>query len=175
MLLPMSAASVTPPPIICVQLISVSPCCFIRASPSSQSSLGTGVTTWGIILPGSVTRRAAIEFTHWNSLQIEKRHESVASAVQTSLLLMNYSRAHFRGNEILNGVLRTSSAECMAELRNVIDLNGEPVVELMKRGKEFPVYTEWGGDRGEMIKDSLAVFSLRSCPVWFSWSRPCVC
>lgn len=25
--------------------------------------------------------------------------------------------------------------ECMAELRKVIDLNGKPVVELMKRGK----------------------------------------
>lgn len=114
---------------------------------SSQSSLGTGVTTWGIILPGSVLWSAAIEFTHWNSLQIEKRHESVASAVQTSLLLMNYSRAHFRGNEILNGVLRTSSAECMAELRKVIDLNGESVVELMKRGKNSQFTRSEGGQR----------------------------
>lgn len=48
---------------------------------------------------------------------------------------MNYSRAHFRGNEILNEVLRTSSAECMAELCKVIDLNGKSVVELMEREK----------------------------------------
>lgn len=58
---------------------------------------------------------------------------------------MNYSRAHFRGNEILNGILRTSSAECMAELRKVIDLNGEPVVELMKRGKNSQFTRSEGG------------------------------
>lgn len=48
---------------------------------------------------------------------------------------MNYSRTHFRGNEILNEVLRTSSAECMAEFCKVIDLNGKSVGELMKREK----------------------------------------
>lgn len=71
--------------------------------------------------------------------------ESVPSAVQTSLLLMSYSRAHFRGNEILNEVLRTSSAECMAELCKVIDLNGNSVVELMKRAKNSQFTQSWGG------------------------------
>lgn len=47
----------------------------------------------------------------------------------------------------------------MAELRKVIDLNGEPVVELMKRGKNSQFTGSGGGGRGEMIKDLLAVFS----------------
>lgn len=47
----------------------------------------------------------------------------------------------------------------MAELRKVIDLNGEPVVELMKRGKNSQFTGSEGGGRGEMIKDLLAVFS----------------
>lgn len=98
-------------------------------------SFGIGVVMWELILPGRVPGSIPIEFTQWNSLQIEKRNESVASAVQTSLLLMNYSRTHFRGNEILNEVLRTSSAECMAEFCKVIDLNGKSVGELMKREK----------------------------------------
>lgn len=94
--------------------------------------------------PGSIS----VEFTQRNSLQIEKEQESVASALQTSLLLMNYSRAHFRGNEILNEVLRTSSAECMAELCGVIDLNGKSLVELMKREKNSQC-TWKGGWRGQ--------------------------
>lgn len=70
-----------------------------------------------------------------------------------SLILMNYRRAHFHGNEILNEVLRTSSAECMAELCKVIDFNGKSVVELMKREKNSQFTWNGGGDRGEMIKD----------------------
>lgn len=88
-----------------------------------------------LAFPLAFPQSAPVGFTHRNSRQIEKRQESVASAPQTSLLLMNYSRAHFRGNEILNGLWRTSSAECVAELRKVIDSNGKSAVELMKREK----------------------------------------
>lgn len=74
---------------------------------------------------------------------------------------MNYSRAHFRGNEILNEVLRTSSAECMAELCGVIDLNGKSLVELMKHEKNSQCTWKGGGgeDRGEMIKELPAVLA----------------
>lgn len=116
--------------------------------PNAFPSFGSSVAMWEMyVQPGSISGSIPIEFTQWNSLQIEKGHESVASAVQTSLLLMNYSRAHFRGNEILNEVLWTSSAECMAELCKVIDLNGKSVVELMKREKNSRrVGWAWGAE-----------------------------
>lgn len=61
----------------------------------------------------------------------------MVSVVQMSLVLMNYSRAHFSSNEILNGVLRTSSPLCVAELYKVIDLNENSLLDLMKHEKHF--------------------------------------
>ncbi len=59
----------------------------------------------------------------------------MATVVQMSLLLMNYTRAHFSSNEILNGVMRTSTPLCIAELYKVMDLNGNSLLALMKHEK----------------------------------------
>lgn len=74
-------------------------------------------------------------FSCSKAADIGLRHKTVASVVQMSLLLMNYSRAHFSSNEILNGVLRKSSPLCITELHKVIDLNGNSLLDLMKREK----------------------------------------
>lgn len=52
-----------------------------------------------------------------------------------SLLFMNYTKAHFSSDEILNGVMRTSSPLCIAELYKVMDLNGSSLPALMKHEK----------------------------------------
>lgn len=145
----MSPASVTVRPHhLYGSSLSVPPASYV------ERLFGSSVAMWEMyVQPGSIPGSMPIEFTQWNSLQIEKGHESVASAVQTSLLLMNYSRAHFRGNEILNEVLRTSSAECMAELCKVIDLNGKSVVELMKREKNSQFTQSWVGLGGQRWDD----------------------
>ena len=64
-----------------------------------------------------------------------ERPKSVATVVQMSLLLMSYTRAHFSSNEILNGVMRTSSPLCVAEVCKVMDLNGNSLLVLMKHEK----------------------------------------
>lgn len=76
-----------------------------------------------------------IEFAWQNGGEIGKRHKRVAIVVQMSLLLTNYSRAHFSSYEILNGVMRTSSPLCIAELYKVMDLNGNSLLALMKHEK----------------------------------------
>lgn len=67
--------------------------------------------------------------------EIGKKHKTAATVVQMSLLLMNYTRAHFSSNEILNGVMRTSSPLCIAKLYKVMDLNGNSLLALMKHEK----------------------------------------
>lgn len=79
--------------------------------------------------------RIPVEFARRNAVEIGKRHKTVATVVQMSLLLMNYTRAHFSGDEILNGVMRTSSPLCIAELCKVMDLNGNSRLALMKHEK----------------------------------------
>lgn len=65
----------------------------------------------------------------------KRRKKTSATVVQTSLLLMNYSRAHFSSDGILNGVMRTSSPLCIAELYKVMGLNGNSLLALMKHEK----------------------------------------
>lgn len=88
-------------------------------------------------MPSRSLRRSipVFSFSCSKGADIGLRHETGASVVQTSLLLMNYSRAHFGSNEILNGVLRKSSPLCITELHKVIDLNGNSLLDLMKHEK----------------------------------------
>lgn len=83
-------------------------------------------------------------FAWRNAAEIGKRHQAAATVVQTSLLLMNYSGAHFSGDGILNGVMRTSSPLCVADLYEVMDLNGNSLPGLNEAWKAFPVYTGRG-------------------------------
>lgn len=76
-----------------------------------------------------------VEFAWQSSVEIGKRHQTAVTVVQMSLLLVNYTRAHFSHNEILNGVMRTSSPLCITELYKVMDLNGNSLLALMKHEK----------------------------------------
>lgn len=75
----------------------------------------------------------------------EENHKTVATVIQMSLLLMNYTRAHFSSNEILNGVIRTLSPLCIAELYKVMDLNGNSLLVLMKH-KKHSQFTQREGE-----------------------------
>lgn len=92
-----------------------------------------------------------VVFAWWSAAEIGKRHKTVATVVQMSLLLMNYTRAHFSSNEILNGVMRTSSPLCITELYKVMDLNGNSLLALMKH-ENHSQFTQRVRGRGEMIK-----------------------
>ncbi len=88
-----------------------------------------------VMLLSGPRQRIPVEFAWRNAVEIGKRHKTVATVVQMSLLLMNYTRAHFSSNEILNGVMRTSTPLCIAELYKVMDLNGNSLLALMKHEK----------------------------------------
>lgn len=82
---------------------------------------------------GSFGRASPLSFfLPW---KLERGTKTAATVVQMSLLLMNYSRAHFSSDGILNGVMRTSSPLCIAELYKVMDLNGNSLLALMKHEK----------------------------------------
>lgn len=92
-----------------------------------------------------------LEIARQNTAEHEKRHKAVAMAVQMSLLFMNYTKAHFSSNEILNGVMRTSSPLCITEPYKIMDLNGNSLPALMKHDKHSQ-FTQKEGERQKGVK-----------------------
>lgn len=68
-----------------------------------------------------------------------------------SLLFMNYTKAHFSSNEILNGVMRTSLPLCITEPYKIMDLNGNSLPALMKHDKHSQ-FTQKEGERQKGVK-----------------------
>lgn len=77
-----------------------------------------------------------------------------------SLLLTNYTRAHFRSNKILSEVMRTSSPLCMADLYEVMELNESPLLALMQHEKHFQ-FTATEGPLCSSVKMSFSSHFMR--------------
>lgn len=109
-----------------------------------------------------------VELAWLNAKEIGERHKSVATVVQMSLLLMNYTRAHFSSNKILNGVTRTSSPLCMTDLYKAMHLNENSLLALMKHEKHFQ-FTETEGAWQEGVKWQKWKVCTVSCDAFVKW------